>query len=493
MRPNNVHYSSPQFRLLSDSQREEIHLAALQILERTGVTVHCQEAIELLDGAGANVSNPARVKIPSFLVEEALRRAPKNLVIYNLDGQPYTLLNGTRTYFGGVTDQPDILDPYTKKRRPHYLEDTIALVRLNDYLPNIHWIMNSGLAHGLPTALSEKVTQVQCVLYSRKPFAASTIAAEGLKSILELCYLVAGGADNFRARPFFINSVEPTTPLVHGREALEMSLLCAEQGVPNIVFSMLMSGATSPATPAANLALALAELLSHLTVIQLKKPGAPVILGAEPNIMDMKTSIFPYGSPELSFQSACLTELIHSYRLPMFGMGGATDAKVIGLQAGIEVFQQCLLSALSGADLVHCVGLADHCTMLSPELIVLTDQVLEMIKVIMGGVEVSEETLALDLIEKVGPGGNFLGEEHTLKHFKRFHVPKIMDRTQLLPGVLEEVEHSEDRLNKLTRQILETHQPKPWPDDLVKEIRRLERSWFEEAGLDYSYPKREGR
>ena len=147
--------------------------------------------------------------------------------------------------------------------------------------------------------------------------------------------------------------------MVQEREALEMSLICAELGIPNIVFNMLMAGATSPATFAGTLAVANAELLSHLTVIQLKKPGSPVIYGGEPNIMDMRTSIFTYGAPELCLLSACLTELTHFYGLPMFGTAGTTDAKVIGAQAGIEVMHQVLTSALSGADLVHDVGLMD--------------------------------------------------------------------------------------------------------------------------------------
>jgi trimethylamine--corrinoid protein Co-methyltransferase len=489
MKANYMQFNSPQFRILSEKQISELHFASLHILEKTGVAIHSEKALELLDGAGADVSDPKRVKIPSFVVEQAVRTAPKNITLYTRDGKPCIFLNGTRTYFGGVVDNPDILDPYTRKRRPHYIADTVNNIRLIDYLPNITWIMNSGLAHGLPPELGEKVTQVQCLLNSAKPVVPSTLNAAGLKDLIELVQIVAGGVSNLRARPFFINSVEPTTPLVHVREALEMSLICAEFGIPNVVFNMLMAGATSPATFAATLSVANAELLSHLTVIQLKKPGAPVICGGEPNIMDMRTAIFTYGAPELCLLSACLTELTHYYGLPMFGTAGATDAKVIGAQAGIEIMHQVLTSALSGADLVHDVGVMDHCTMISPELIVMTDEIIGMVKVTMGGLEINDETLSLELIDKIGPGGHFLNEEHTLKYFRKFWVPSIMDRTQLTAGLTaESVEHCEDLLNKKTRKILESHTPPPLAEDLVKEIKVLEASWFKAAGLKYQYP-----
>jgi trimethylamine---corrinoid protein Co-methyltransferase len=488
MQANYTHFKSPQFRVLSDSQIKELHFASLQILERTGVAIHAAEALDLLEQAGADVSNPMRVRIPSLLVEGALRDAPKNVTIYTRDGTPCMHLNGTRSYFGGVVDQPDILDPRTGQRRPHTVADTAAMARLLDALPNIDWLMSSQMVHGLPPDIGELVIQLQCTLNSTKPFAASTLNAESLRNILEMCRIVAGGTENLRARPFFINSVEPTSPLVNPREALEMGLVCAEAGVPNIVFGMLMAGATAPATPAATLALANAELLSQLVIIQLKKPGAPVIYGGEPNIMDMRTSIFPYGAPELCLWSAALTEITHSYGLPMLGTAGTTDAKVIGTQAAVEITQQILTAALSGADLVHDIGLMDHCNMVSPELVVLADEIIGMTGVIMGGIEINAETLALDLIDKAGPGGNFLTEPHTFKWFRKHWVPTIMDRKQQAVGDDEAIENCEALLREKTLKILEEHVPEPLPEAIVAELRKLERSWFDRDGMPYGYP-----
>ena len=207
-----------------------------------------------------------------------------------------------------------------------------------------------------------------------------------------------------------------------------------------------------------------------------------------PNIIDMRTTICPYGAPELSFLIAALTEVSHYYKLPMFGSAGCTDADIIGAQAGVEITYQILMSALSGADFVHDAGLAYHARVVSPELIVLTDEIVNMVKVMMGGLEINDETLPLDLIERVGPRGDYLSQGHTLKHFRKFWVPKIFDRSMIKK---EGVKDCEELLKERTIEILNTHQPKPLPEDLVRELKKVEKTWFDRVSLKHEYPKRE--
>jgi trimethylamine--corrinoid protein Co-methyltransferase len=210
-----------------------------------------------------------------------------------------------------------------------------------------------------------------------------------------------------------------------------------------------------------------------------------------PNIMDMATAIYPYGAPELNVLSVCLTELSHYYGLPMWGTAGCTDAKIIGAQAGAELMFECLASALSGADFVHDTGLMDHATMISPELIVLMNEIIDMVNVLMRGIEVSDQTMDLDLIDSVGPGGSYIAEDDTLRHFKSFWFPKVLDRTRLTAGIDgESSKHCEDLVQEKTRKILETHFPQPLSEEIVKEIRELEESWFKAVGLSYEYPSK---
>ena len=173
MRANYVQYGSPQFRILSDKQIEELHLATLQILERTGVTFEYQEAIDLLSEAGADVSNPKRVKIPSYLVEQALRTTPKTITLYTRDGEPAMTLNGMTSHFGGMTALEEYLDPYTRQRRQCYVEDIADMTRVIDALPNIEWLIAASSHPTIPGAISDKVAFLQVILNTPKPSACS--------------------------------------------------------------------------------------------------------------------------------------------------------------------------------------------------------------------------------------------------------------------------------------------------------------------------------
>ena len=488
MRSNYVNFASPQFRLLSDSQLEELHLATLHILETTGVAfTYCREALEILGNAGADVSNPDRVKIPSHLVEQALRTAPKTITLYSRDGKPAIVLNGmTGSHFGGVAFGPEYLDPYTRKRRLSYVEDIADEARVGDALSNIEFVATGGILRTLPDSIADNVSLLRVILNTSKPVMIGTNDVSSFREMLEVCSIVAGGEDQFRKKPFLIPSSEPITPLMQEKEAMEISLICAERQIPNVVYSMPLAGATTPATWPGVLVIPTAEFLSQLVVIQLKNPGAPVIFGSMPNIMDMRTTIYPYGAPELSFLVAALTELSHYYKLPMFGTAGCTDADLIGAQSAAEATYQIVLSALSGADLVHDVGVMYHAIMTSPELMVFCNEIIDMANVPMGGIEINRETLPLDLIERVGPRGNYISEEHTVKHFRKFWVPKIFDRS-VVKG--KDTKDCEDLLKETTIRIIETHQPKPLPEDRVKELKKVEERWLKRVGLK-EYPKR---
>ena len=176
--------------------------------------------------------------------------------------------------------------------------------------------------------------------------------------------------------------------------------------------------------------------------------------------------------------------------LPMLGTAGCTDAKIMGVQTGLEAASQCLSSALFGANMVHDVGLMDHATMISPELMVLTDEMIEMTRVMLRRLEVNDESLALDLVDKVGPGGSYLAEDHTFENFRSFWVPEILDRSMgIKPGASGAPVHSEELLREKTLKILENHTPDPLDKDLLSEIKTLEKSWFERLGLDHVYPE----
>jgi len=487
MRSNYTHDGGPQFRILSDNQIEELHFATLQILERTGVSFQCQEALNILSDAGADVSNPSRVKIPSYLVEQALKTAPKTITLYSRQGEPAIVLDRqSGSHFGAVPDCPEYLDPYTGNRRICYVEDIADMARLFDALPNLEFMSTSSAHDTLPGVLPEKVSVLQVLINSSKPFICNHSNVLSLTETLDLCSLVAGGEEQLRKKPFFGILSEPVSPLIQGKDAMEKSLLCVEKGIPVIVQSMPMAGATTPATWAGCLAVTNAETLSQLVVLQLKKPGTPIIFGGLPSVMDMKTLIYSQGAPELGLLVAALTELSHYYKLPMYGTAGFTDAAVVGAQVAAEAMYQIVISALSRQDLVHDIAIGGCLKMVSPEMSVLGNEIIDMVKILMQDLEINDETLPLTLIDRLGPGSSYVSEKHTLKHFRKFWVPTIFDRSFIKT---EGTKDCEQLLKERTIEILETHHPRPLSDEVLKEVKKVEANWLECEGLK-EYPKR---
>jgi trimethylamine--corrinoid protein Co-methyltransferase len=489
VRSNRVQFTAPQFRLLSDDQLEALHLATLEILARTGVAIECQEALDILAEAGADVSDRDRVKIPPRLMEQAINSAPKMITLYTREGEPAIVLSARPvSHFGVIPDLPEILDPYTHQRRPCYVQDIADIARLVDALPNIDWLLLGSTHPTLPAAITDKVSLLQVILNTTKPIMGEVNDAASLREMIDLCAIVSGGEAQFLKKPFFIGSCEPVSPLVHGRDALEKSLFCAEKKLPCVVYSMPMAGTTAPATLAGCIAIANAEVLSQLVILQLKSPGAPVIYGSTPSIMDMRTTIYSYGAPELPLMTAALTELCHHYRLPMYGVAGSTDGRIIGVQAGIEATYEILAAALAGLNLVRSSCMLYHIKTGSPEMIVFGNEIVDMVRVLLGGIEINQETLALDLIERLGPKSSYLSEKHTMKHFRRFWAPRIFDRSFITGG---EPRDAEDLLNGKTIEIMETHQPRPLPEGTVSELKKMEKTWFDRVGLKHEYPQRE--
>ena len=480
MRANYSTYVTPQFRVLSDDQIRDIHRATLEVLEHTGVVLKEPESVALLQGAGARVEKD-RVRIPSFLVEEAIRTAPKQVLLYNRDGDKAIVLDDHRSYFGGIFDTPGFIDPFTHERRPFLSTDYRMSALVNDYCPNIHWATWAGDASDFPPPVRDQLAFKMVLPYTKKPIGVNALNESDLTDLFDMAAVVAGGCENLCKRPFVFNTAEPITPLLHRSETIRKVLLCAQLGIPIVYYGMPAAGATAPSSFSGLLVVGNAEILSGLVIHQLKARGAPFVYGFMPSHMDMRTTVWCYGAPEFALLCSAVADIAHYYNLPMYGTAGCGDSQEMDEQAAVETTMTCLMSALSGANLVHDVGLLGGADVLSLELIVLTDEVLDMITKIMGGIEVSPETLAVDLIDKVGPGGTYLTEEHTLKNFRRFWYPKLFYRNRYDVWSSEGRPNLREKLNRKTREIIEQHQVDPLPDDVLKELAVLEKRWMVKA------------
>lgn len=477
MRVNYSTFSSCQFRVLSDDQIEAIYLGALEVLEAVGVRVHSQEAVELLKGAGSIVSDETLVRIPSSAVKAAVQSAPSRVVLASRDGKRDMALQNNSAYYGTVCDCPFIIDRESGRRRKYTFADVANAARLIDALPNIDFNMSLGslgLVSDIPALTYDRHQFLAMIANTAKPTVVTAVDKNGLADIYEMCCVVAGGEAEFRAAPIMALYAEPSSPLNHTGEALGKLLFAAGKAIPTVYTPCCIAGATAPATMAGCLVQALAECLSGLVIAQEKRRGAPIIIGGVPSIMDMRTMIFSYGAPELSLMSAAFTDIVKWLRLPVFSQGGCSDSKTVDQQAAIESAISLLMATLSGANLIHDIGLLESGLVGSYEMVVMSDEIIGMAKRIARGIEVDEDTLALDAIHRVGPQGNFLEEEHTLRHFKgQSWFPRLMDRSNYDKWASAGAKSMGDRIAEMTETILREHHPEPLPKDVAQELESI--------------------
>lgn len=462
----------PVFHILTDKGRTKIAEATFKLLERVGVQLTEPEARELLHEAGARVDGDC-VYLPVPLVEEAIRSAPESISIYARDGTLAMRLEGYNYYYGAHTDAPDVLDPFSHERRPCQEEDVRRNALLIDALPNIAYTTASGLVADRPAQLADRVSLAGCLQHSTKPVLAMPVSLRALADSREMAALAAGGDRELRARPTLIVYSEPVSPLFHPDESVKKLLYCAEHEIPLVYTAYAAMGGTAPMSQAAIIAQLCAESLSGLAIHQLKRPGAPFIFGGMASVMDMKTTIFSYGAPEFQLGNSLMAEMAHYFRLPNFGTAGTSDSQVFDGQAVLEATSSCMMAALLGANLIHDVGLLGNATVVVPEMIVATNEIIGMIQHMLCEVPVNDETLAMDVISAIGPGGEFVTHAHTLDHFRDVWYPDLFYRGGAKAWRESDRLTFEQRVNARTRELMASHQPEPLPSDVAAQIQEI--------------------
>ncbi|MDP6776400.1 MAG: trimethylamine methyltransferase family protein [Candidatus Latescibacteria bacterium] len=470
MRTNQTDCATTQFRVLSDSQIERIVLGALEVLDRTGTRVVEPGARRLLDEAGAAVDGDI-VRIPPGLVKASLNTVPPRIAVGSRDGAPALHLEGDRIHYGTGSDCPFIIDAETGARREFVKHDTANAARVLDACPNLDFHMSLGLTSDVPTYSYDRHQAAAMLRNTLKPLVLTAMSREALSDILEMYIIVRGSRDAFETNPGFVVYLEPTTPLVHSKASMEKLIFAAERRIPAIYTPGAIAGATCPVTMAGAMVVSLAEFFTGMVVAQLQRPGAAVIMGGVVSPMDMRTTTFTYGSPELHLMSAAMTDIAHHLEIPMFSTAGCSDSKTLDEQAAVEAAMSILSAGLSGANLIHDVGFLESALIGSFEMVVLSDEIVGMAKRFLSGVRVDEEALALDVIHEVGPGGNYLANEHTAHNMRReLWFPKLMDRTKYAAWEAEGSKTLGDRVRDRVREILESHEVPPLPDEVESGI-----------------------
>lgn len=467
---------TPELRLINDKQIERIDGAIMDVLERTGIQMTHKKALDLLDGAGARVDGN-KVKIPSWMVKKALTTAPSRINLGNRFGKTAVTLGGRRNWFGPSLDCIYWQDPATNERTRYTSEHCRQIARLAEHCDNYTWTMVIGMADDHPPESADKVIIRRVFENTTKPFVFCCNDMESVKATYEMALLAQGGKEVFDTAPLVVHYSEPISPLVYFDPAVEKLIYCAENRIPLINFPAPQCSGTAPATLAGNVVQGAAESLSGLVLHQLVNPGAPFIFGAYTTVMNMQTQIFSYGAPELSIMVGALAQMAQHYELPFFGTAGCTDAKFADSQAAAEATLQTLTSAYIGSGLIHdCAAWIDHGSTVSPAYMVMVNEILSNVRVMMGGLEVNEESLATHIIDKVGPGGNYLRERHTLNNFKKVFYSDLWDRSMMESWVEEGRRTFDIRLRDKTLALM-ARETEPLPADVLKEYDKMQATW----------------
>jgi trimethylamine--corrinoid protein Co-methyltransferase len=423
--PNEV----PRLKVLDEQGIKKLYHSALEVLERTGVSVPHPEACDLLKNAGASIDNEV-AHIPAWLVEKAVHTAPKQIILYTIDGEPAMRLTGHNVYFGTGENTIFKIDGATGERKRWRKEDVIDSVIIQDQMEHLDFMTPLGLVQGRPAHTSH-LHQFEIMLtYSNKPVMFSAYDYQGVQDIIEMATVIKT-AEEQAAKPFWMNLMASTSPLIHSEDVLGKLLLSAKKHIPVIYSCSQVAGATTPVTLAGTIVINLAEGLSALVISQLKSEGAPMIMPGVIMNMDMKTSVTAYGSPESSLMACAIAEVYHWLGLTHFGTAGCSDAKIADEQAAMESCFTCVTQALTGCNLIHDVGYLESGLAGSLDLVVMTNELLGMVRRFKQGINLDQDALAADLIDQVGIGNQYLTDMHTYEHFRSENwIPNLFDRNR---------------------------------------------------------------
>lgn len=466
-----MNLNGTQFQRFSDEQISMLHNASLQILDRTGVRLHHQPAVDLLQSAGAHVSEGNRVRIPPKMVEKALTTVSDNVTLYNRNGEAKIPLEGHQTFFGTGSDCLNIIDHRNGERRKPVLNDVVEGVTLCDALPNIDFVMCMFLPGDVPVMTADRYQMNAMLNNTTKPLVYVTTDLAGCVDAVEMAEVVVGGAEALRKKPMTACYINVTNAFQHNEEALQKLLYLSGKGLPATYIPVSLGGVAAPITVAGNMAIWHAGSMVGLVLSQLNREGAPFITsGWGASALDMRTTVSPYTEPEKQFIAQ---ELAHHLNLPMFAFGGFSDSKIVDQQAGIEAALTLMSNIMAGSHLVHDMGYLESGLTGSLVQLAICNELIGWIETAMGDVAINAETLALDFIDEVGPDGNFLSSKHTKEHFRSRWYPKLIERDNYSGWLSKGGLDMGQRAAQQVTRILAEHKSEPLPLDVRKDLQRI--------------------
>lgn len=459
---------------VTEDELYEIHLATIEVLEKTGVFVGDSEALEIFDGGGAVIDKKNKiVRIPSYLVEESIQSAPQKIILPGRNPKNDIVIENNRIAFANFSGNIRFVDPYTGEHRESTKADIAAITRVCDYLSDHDICMRGVHALDVPQEVGPLHHAEALLPNTTKHIILGSDNGRFLKKIIEIAEVIAGGKKKLRERPILSFISATSSPLKLTKDFCEAVIESARAGMPIVFATMAMAGASAPVTPASAIVIENAEHLASVVLSQLTQKGAPVILGSYTTCLDLKVGTAPLGAPERGMIGAAKSKLSRYYNLPDLSAGLTADSKTADGQATHEKTLTGLLLGLAGTNIITGMGGLESGITFDINQLVMDNEIARMIKYTVKGIAVTDETLAVDIINEMGPFNNFLSHENTLKYMRTQSQTKLIDRR-----IRDNWESAGgttiyERASEEARYILENHKPDPLSDTVLKTIRSI--------------------
>ncbi|MGB9595646.1 MAG: trimethylamine methyltransferase family protein [Candidatus Poribacteria bacterium] len=466
-----------KYQVLSDDDLNNIHSATLEVLDEVGVKVEYQPALELMRDYGCRVDFEKRiVQIPEHILKKALSTAPSRFTLYARDPKYDVKVDTQGIYTIGGSSALFVLD-LDGNRRPATKQDLADLTRLQDALDNLHIMHAIVIPQEIEQEGFDRILFSTVMKNTARNYYSQGMGKQSIKDQVEMASVILGSTEEVKRKPIFTIVVCLTSPLVQADIRVAELMESAKYNIPLYIEADAQPGATTPITLAGTLVEQSANILCGIALAQMVNPGTPCIYAIASGIMDMVTTNYSGGAPETTLLHCATAQVAHYYNLPFQG-GTGIDATISDAQAGYERALQVLGNALSGVNFIHLsVGMMEQMLLASYEQCVIDNEILGAALHIAKGIEVNKDTLAVDVIKEVGPGGNYLAHDHTLKYFRKTNwFPKITNRKKWDDWMREGGKDMRKRANEMAREILSKHYPQYLPDDVAREIDKMAES-----------------
>jgi trimethylamine--corrinoid protein Co-methyltransferase len=468
--------SDPRLRLdiLSNADIQRIHEATLSVIEKTGVRFPSIRALDIWEEHGATVDREKQiVKAPAELIQNALATAPPEYILAARSQDQDLYLDGNHVYVGTDGCGVEVIDLYSGERRGSTIQDVTDIAIVADYLPEIafHWVAVSAQDRPVRTRSLHELHAIweNSTKHVQTESIYSVVEA---KAAVEMATAIAGGSAALRQRPVLSIMQCTLPPLGQDGGSVDAALIAAEAGLPVGFMTMTSSGSTAPVTLAGNLVVGNAEVISALALIQLAYPGAPVFYAAAQTSMDLRSGGYTGGGPEDFLFGAATNVLADFYNVPLSMGSFATGAKEPNWQAGVDNTMSTFMASAVMSDMLLGVGLLHGSRIWSFAQMLMDCEIFDMVWHMMKGFDINDQTIALDVIDAVGPAGNYLAQKHTKQNMRHIWVPKYMDR-RTYDEWQERGDGAVDWATTEAQRILENHQPERLDAALSDELQKI--------------------